>query len=116
MDVDVLAAAEAKTMNTAEKQTQSEWAITQLAGLYQPVDTVNKTPCPTNNAFEVCEAHQLSQVGSLLTVKRETPLAPVSLKHPATHSNDDNANYPTLPNVLNKTLLKPNPPLVLDYL
>ena len=75
---------------------KSEQAVTQLATLYQPANAINKTPCPPDNAFEVCEAHWLSQVGSLLVVKGETPLAPVSFKHPATHSNDDDSNHPTL--------------------
>lgn len=57
---------------SAEKQIRPEWAITQLAGLYQPVDTINKTPHPTDNTLEVCEAHQLLQVGSLPMVKGDT--------------------------------------------
>ena len=74
---------------------KSEQAVTRLAALYQPANTVKKTPCPPDNAFEVREACRLSQVGSLLLVKGETPLAPVSFKCPATHSDDDDANHPT---------------------
>ena len=74
---------------------KSEQAVTHLAALYQPANA-NKTPYPPDNAFEVCEACQLSQVGSLLVVEGETLLAPVSFKHPATHSNDDDSNHPTL--------------------
>ena len=91
----MLAAAKVKTVKTAEKQMKSEQVVTWLAALYQPANAINKTPCPPDNAFEVCEAHWLSQVGSLLVVKGETPLAPVSFKCPATHSDDNDANHPT---------------------
>ena len=74
---------------------KSEQAVTQLAALYQPANAVNKTPRPPDNAFEVCEAHRLLQVGSLLVVEGETLLAPVSFKRLATHSNDDDTNHPT---------------------
>ena len=72
-----------------------EQAVTWLAALYQPANTVNKTPHPPDNAFEVHEAHWLSQVGSMLVVEGETPLAPVSFKCPATHSDNDDTNHPT---------------------
>ena len=91
----MLAAAKVKTVKTAEKQIKSDQAVTWLSAPYQPANTINKTPCPPDNSFEVCEAHWLSQVGSLLVVKGETPLAPVSFKCPATHSDDNDTNHPT---------------------
>ena len=76
IEVDAKAAAEAKVAKVAEKQAKLEQAITWLASLYQPVNVVNMTPCPTDNNFKVCKAHQLSQVGSMLTVKGKTPTYP----------------------------------------
>ena len=55
-----LAAAEVKAAMVVEKKMKAEQAIAWLAALYQPVDVVNMTPQPTDNAFDVHEAQQLS--------------------------------------------------------
>ena len=91
----MLAAAEVKAERAAEKKTKAEQAITWLAELYQPVNVVNTTPHPTDYVFEVHETHWLSQVRGLLLVEGEMPMVPVSSKHPASYSNNDNIHHPT---------------------
>ena len=95
IEADKLAKDEEKERKKVEKEEAKTKAVNHLTALHQPVDILNKTPCPSMQAFALREACHNSQSGSMFVVKDETPMVLQGFKRVNTYSDDEDIHNPT---------------------